>query len=129
MHGNMYGTSVAAVEEVVKGGKVCVLDLDVQGVKSLKAIKEGGGSEIFEGTKFVFIAPPDIETLEKRLVNRGSESEETLRMRLGNAAEEMEYGLEGGNFDEVVINDSVERATEDLVRVIEKMYPDVVRTT
>eukprot|EP00520_Triparma_pacifica_P016632 CAMPEP_0118635808 /NCGR_PEP_ID=MMETSP0785-20121206/2272_1 /TAXON_ID=91992 /ORGANISM="Bolidomonas pacifica, Strain CCMP 1866" /LENGTH=162 /DNA_ID=CAMNT_0006526863 /DNA_START=319 /DNA_END=804 /DNA_ORIENTATION=- len=118
VHGNNYGTSMKAVEDVVREGKVCVLDLDVQGVKSVKRIKdeEGGvgrGREIFKDAKFVFITPPDIETLESRLLNRGSESASTLAIRLGNASDEIKYGLTEGNFDEVVVNDTVEKATEE----------------
>ena len=50
-----------------------------------------------------------------------------MKVRLGNAEEEMEFGLGGGNFDAVVVNDTVEKGTEELVRAIEAMYPGVQR--
>jgi guanylate kinase len=82
VHGNMYGTSVAAVQAVLATGRVCVLDIDVQGARqvrksALKAI-------------FVFVAPPSLYELERRLRSRGTESEEQVQKRLGNAREELD---------------------------------------
>ncbi len=64
VHGNMYGTSFAAIENVSKAGRVCILDIDVQGVQSCR--KAG-----FSVDKYLFIAPPDATTLEARLRGRG----------------------------------------------------------
>ena len=69
--GNMYGTSAAAVEAVAESGKVCILDIDVQGVR---AVKESA----LEGVRFVFIKPPSLEVLEERLRARGTETEEAI---------------------------------------------------
>ena len=112
-------------------GKVCVLDLDVQGVRSLKSLVNnnnvgGEGGITFEDAKYVFIAPPDLQTLERRLRDRGSESEGDIQTRLGNAEEEILYGR-GGNFDVVVVNDDVDKASEELAKAIEGMYPGVVK--
>ena len=69
--GNMYGTSKTAVEEVLARGRICILDIDVQGVK---AVKETDLSPMY-----VFIQPPSLEVLEQRLRDRGTETEESLR--------------------------------------------------
>ena len=69
--GNMYGTSRAAVEAVADSGKVCILDIDVQGVR---AVKESG----LEGVRYVFMKPPSLEVLEERLRARGTETEEAI---------------------------------------------------
>ena len=68
--GNMYGTSKTAVQDVLAGGKICILDIDVQGVK---AVKETDLSPLY-----VFIKPPSLEELEQRLRDRGTETEESL---------------------------------------------------
>lgn len=66
----MYGTSKTAVQDVLAGGKICILDIDVQGVK---AVKETDLSPLY-----VFIKPPSLEVLEQRLRDRGTETEESL---------------------------------------------------
>ncbi len=60
VHGNIYGTSWAAIQAVADAGKVCVLDIDVQGARS---VRKAGARAIF-----VFVAPPSLEELERRLV-------------------------------------------------------------
>jgi guanylate kinase len=104
--GNMYGTSKKAVQDVLDSGRVCILDIDVQGVKLVKKTDLK--------PRFVFIKPPSMEVLEKRLRDRGTENEESLAKRLGAAAAEMEYGEEKGNFDVIIINDDLETAYENL---------------
>ena len=69
--GNMYGTSKSSVEDVLNSGKICILDIDVQGVKAVKK------TDLIP--LFVFIKPPSLETLEQRLRDRGTETEESLR--------------------------------------------------
>merc|ERR1711894_771212 len=98
--GNMYGTSKSAVNDVLNSGKICILDIDVQGVK---AVKETDLTPLL-----VFIKPPSLEVLEERLRSRGTETEESLSKRLGAAAAEMEYGEEEGNFDIIIVNDDLE---------------------
>ena len=104
--GNNYGTSKASVQDVLDSGKICILDIDVQGVK---AVKETDLTPLF-----VFIKPPSLETLEARLRSRGTETEESLNKRLGAAADEMEYGETEGNFDTIIVNDDLETAYENL---------------
>jgi len=106
VHGNFYGTSKAAVEKVVNSGKLCVLDIDVQGARS---VRNSG----IKGT-FVFLMPPSIESLEERLRGRGSEDEEALKKRLANAQEEMDASAEAGLFDHVIVNENVAEAYKKL---------------
>ena len=67
VHGNLYGTSRDAVDSIHKQGKACILDVDVNGVKSMKRLSFPG--------KYVFLTPQSIETLSQRLKLRGSETE------------------------------------------------------
>merc|ERR1712241_660590 len=104
--GNMYGTSKAAVETVSVSGKICILDIDRQGVIQIK--------ETNLNPLYVFIHPPSVEDIEKRLRGRGTETEESLQKRLSAAKVEMEYGtLE--NFNKVVVNDDIDKVEEELV--------------
>ena len=104
--GNMYGTSRAAVAVVAAEGKVCILDIDMQGVKQLKT------SGLV--AKYVFILPPSLEVLEQRLRERGTETEASLEKRLGAARAEMEYGRGEDNFQVVIVNDQLEKAYSQL---------------
>ena len=63
---------------------------------------------------YVFIRPPSLSALEQRLRDRKTETEESLRKRLGAAAKEMQFGEGGGNFDKVITNDDVDRAYGEL---------------
>lgn len=76
--------SYAAIQAVCNEGKVCVLDIDVQGVKQIK-------KKDFDSI-YIFIKPPSMEELEKRLRGRATESEESLQSRLTAAQEDMVYG-------------------------------------
>lgn len=119
VHGNLYGTSWSSMRNVQTSGKRCLLDIDVQGVRRLKALQ----SPTLMPT-YIFIAPPSLDALEKRLADRGTESAESLARRTENARMEMEYGLEEGNFDFIVVNDDLDEATLKFSRVIAQIYPD-----
>merc|ERR1719369_840143 len=103
---NMYGTSKAAVHHVQTQGLICVLDIDIQGVKSMK--------ETEFNSVYVFIQAPSLQELEKRLRHRGTESEETLKKRLNSAKIDMAYGQEPGNFDIIIVNEELEETYKKL---------------
>ncbi|XP_035787176.1 guanylate kinase-like isoform X1 [Anopheles albimanus] len=105
--GNMYGTSKKAVENVQHNGKVCVLDIEIEGVKQIR------NSERLNPL-LVFVNPPSIEELERRLRGRQTETEESLQKRLNTARIEIEYGTTPGNFDVVVQNNTLTQAYDDL---------------
>ena len=101
--GNLYGTPKAEIEKQVAAGKLVLLDIDPQGAKSVRAL----GLPAF----YVFLAPPDLEELKRRLVGRNSESPEAVRMRLERAEREMgQQDL----YDAVVVNRTVEGAVEEI---------------
>jgi len=115
VHGNMYGTSFSAVETVQNSGKICILDIDVQGVMNVKK------STLMP--YYVFVAPPSLEGLEARLRSRGTEKEEDILKRMGNSRAEMEYGLTDGNFDKIIVNDDLETAFTEMVKIFLDWYP------
>lgn len=110
VHQNIYGTSFAAVRKVSKSGKICLLDIDVQGAELVKK------SDL--KAAYVFIAPPSMEELERRLRGRGTETEDAVLKRLENARTEMAKKDVDGFFDAVIVNDDVDKAYEALKAVI-----------
>eukprot|EP00531_Pseudo-nitzschia_arenysensis_P011474 CAMPEP_0116120716 /NCGR_PEP_ID=MMETSP0329-20121206/3321_1 /TAXON_ID=697910 /ORGANISM="Pseudo-nitzschia arenysensis, Strain B593" /LENGTH=215 /DNA_ID=CAMNT_0003614499 /DNA_START=54 /DNA_END=701 /DNA_ORIENTATION=+ len=117
VHGNYYGTSVAAVESVQKQNRVCILDIDIQGVMEVK-------KSSLEPLYF-FITPPSLEELEKRLRGRGTETEESIKKRLANSKKEMDYGHQAGNFDRIFVNAGLKECFEELVSTIKENYPEL----
>ncbi|XP_041025697.1 guanylate kinase 2-like isoform X2 [Juglans microcarpa x Juglans regia] len=110
VHGNLYGTSVEAVEVVADAGKRCILDIDVQGARSVKASSLDA--------MFIFVCPPSMEELEKRLRARGTETEEQVQKRLRNAQAEIEQGQSSGIFDHILYNDNLEECYESLTKLL-----------
>jgi guanylate kinase len=115
VHANLYGTRKDAVERVHSNGKVCVLDLDTKGVQQFK-------SSNFPA-KYLFITAPSIEALESRLRSRGTENEESILLRISNAKEEMQYGVEPGQFDTVLVNDSIDETYNNVLRCLREWFP------
>ncbi|WP_286975467.1 guanylate kinase [Acetomicrobium sp. UBA5826] len=107
VHGNYYGTPKKEVLKNLEEGKDVILEIDVQGALNVK--------KVFPEAVLIFILPPSEEVLRERLISRGTENEESLRTRLNNAAWEMKLA---GVYDHAIINDDVNRAAEELVRLI-----------
>ncbi len=104
IHGNDYGTSRDYVNRALHGGQEVLFDIDVQGFRSLRA-------QLGDRANYVFIAPPSLEVLHRRLADRGTESPESLALRLGNARVELEAA---GEFDFIVVNDELDVAYAEL---------------
>ncbi|XP_062203588.1 guanylate kinase 1 [Phragmites australis] len=110
VHGNVYGTSIEAVESVTDEGKRCILDIDVQGARSVRASS-------LEAI-FIFVCPPSFEELEKRLRARGTETEEQIQKRLRNARAELDQSNSPGLFDHLLVNDDLETCYENLKKLL-----------
>lgn len=104
--GNYYGTSIQSVDDVTNKGLDCILDIDMQGVKAVKKTQLN--------PSYIFVAPPDFETLKQRLQGRGTETPESLEKRLAHSHAEMEYSKEEGAYDLVIVNDDLEKAYAQL---------------
>jgi guanylate kinase len=107
VHGKLYGTSRQQVLREVQAGRDIVLEVDVQGAESVH--------ELIADSVSIFILPPSLETLRQRLIARGTDSPEELKLRLRNAPEELNHYKD---FDYVIINDELERAAEQLASII-----------
>lgn len=107
VHGNCYGTSRASVLEILEKGTDVLLDIDVQGAMQLrKKIPQAA---------FVFVLPPSMKILEERLRRRGTDSEETIKLRLKNAHQELRALKE---YDFLIINDDLIRAAGHLQSIV-----------
>ena len=106
--GNYYGTKKNFVEETLSKGLDLILKIEVQGAKQVK--------EKINKAKTIFILPPSLEELEKRLRGRQTDSEDAVRKRMQIAAKEIEAGK---NFDYTIVNDKIESALEKLQRIFD----------
>ncbi len=108
VHGHRYGTLRSTVDAALAAGRSALFDIDVQGGSSLRAAFP-------RDAVAVFILPPSVAELERRLRGRSTDSEETIRRRLGAARAEIARGLAA--YDYVVVNDALDGAL-DRIRAI-----------
>jgi guanylate kinase len=107
VHGNLYGTPAGPVRDVIEKGGCMILDIDVQGAR-----------EVFKNADSavgIFINAPDLETLVERLQRRGTDTEESIATRMGNARLEI---AARDLFRHQIMNDDLEKATEKLASII-----------
>lgn len=109
-HDKFYGTLKSEVERTWSEGKVVIFDVDVVGGINLKKI-------FGEKALSIFIAPPSIDELERRLIARATDDLETIKTRVAKAKHEMSFAED---FDKIVINDDLEISKKEIERLIEK---------
>jgi guanylate kinase len=105
--GNLYGTPRVGVETHLALGVPVLLKIDLQGARQVR--------DAMPDALLVFLAPPSVEELKRRLIGRGTEDEDTLRRRLAHADLELKAETE---FDQTVVNDSIERAADELIELL-----------
>lgn len=105
---NYYGTPRQLVMEKLNAGIDVILEIDVQGAMQVK--------RVFPEALLIFVLPPSLEELRRRIVGRGTETEESLNKRLGKAIDEIEYAV---RYDYAIINDVLEEAVEGIIKIIE----------
>jgi guanylate kinase len=107
IHDNYYGTAWKNIEDTLQKGKDLVLELDVQGVESLRALK-------YQGV-YIFILPPSMEELEKRLTKRGTESDNQIKQRLAIGKKEI---AKSHLYDYAVTNVNIDESVDIIVSII-----------
>ena len=107
VHGNLYGTSRVWIEGEMAAGRDILLEIDWRGAGQVRAA--------FSEAVGIFILPPSIEELERRLVGRGLDAADVIARRLANARNEMKHV---GGFDYVIINNELHSAVDELVWVV-----------
>ncbi len=117
VYGNYYGTPRSYVQEQLMAGKDVVLEIDTQGALQVK--------KNFPDGVFVFIVPPSLDELSKRIYKRGTDSEEVIKRRLRAATSELAYA---SKYDYIVVNDEVEQATNKVSSIMDVERLRVGRT-
>ncbi len=105
-----YGTLASEVERLRNEGKNVVFDVDVMGGMNIKKMY---GDDALS----IFIMPPSVEELERRLRNRNTETDESIKKRIGKAKYEMQFA---GKFDKIVVNDDLEEAKKEIKNIVEE---------
>ena len=107
-----YGTSVKAIDHLLLDGRHAILDIDWQGARNVRCR--------FPEAVSVFVMPPSIEELEKRLRERKRDSEETIARRMQDAENQISHKDE---FDVIIVNDDFHRALDELETVLDRLPP------
>ncbi len=115
--GNYYGTPKKPVEDMLEQGKHVILEIEVQGAMKIK--------EKCPNALFVFILPPSLKELRRRLNKRGTETEEVIERRLGEAAGEIKQAR---NYDYAVVNGELSEAVEDFLSIIRAEELDIINS-
>jgi guanylate kinase len=108
VYGHLYGTPKAAVRSKLDAGVDVILEIDVQGALQIKKNYDCG--------VLIFILPPSMDELRRRIEGRRSESREHIEKRLGQAIDEMEYI---GSYDYYVVNNDVDEAVKDIIAIMD----------
>jgi guanylate kinase len=108
VHGNYYGTSMDTLNRELHQGRDILLDIDVQGMRQIQ--------EKFPEGITIFIMPPSLDTLKRRLISRGTESAGAIAVRLKNAQEEIS---DRDLYRHVIVNDQLPKAIDELIKLIE----------
>lgn len=107
VHNNYYGTPKDFVEDKINEGKIVILEIDVQGAVNVKKNTDNG--------VFIFLAPPSLKELENRIVGRGTETDEDIKLRMHNARKELMYI---NDYDYLVVNDHLNSAITSVNEII-----------
>lgn len=109
VYGNYYGTSKSAVDEMLAAGKDVILEIDTQGAMQIRSACPQG--------LLIFIMPPSFAELKKRITGRGSESAESLALRLSRA--EAEMAMAEKHYDHLVVNHTVAQAAQEIGAILD----------
>jgi guanylate kinase len=113
VHRSRYGTPRDAVDRMINNGRQVILEIDPQGAFQVR--------DLLPESILLFIRPPSLEELKRRLRHRKSETEQQVADRLETAERELELV---GRYDHVIINDDIARATDELVAIIDSYAND-----
>merc|ERR1712119_37963 len=122
----MYGTSKESIQTINKLNRICLMDIDEEGVRS---IKKTDMSAIY-----IFIAPPSIEALRSRLEKRGTETKSQIEKRMSTAQSAMDFSKKDGSYDATIVNDDLEEAYNKLKLFLLQQFqilasPEVISET
>jgi guanylate kinase len=120
VHDNLYGTHREVVASIIRSGKICLLDIDLNGVRM--AVQNG-----LKASNRIFIMPPSLEILKKRLEERGTDSAETINKRIAKAGKEIELAHQLNLFHYFITNDDKDIFLPTATKLIEDCYPFIIK--
>ena len=109
VHGNRYGTAKKVILDALQRGEDLILEIDWQGARQVR--------KLYPGCIGIFILPPSVEELERRMRARGQDSDAVIRRRVENAREELAHA---GEFDYAIINKDFDVAQRELSKIIQQ---------
>lgn len=107
--GNLYGTPKDKIDKAIKEDKIVLLEIDIQGAEQVK--------DLYPNAKTIFILPPEHKELKNRITGRGRDDEKDIKKRLAGAGREISESM---YFDYKVMNDKLEKAVEEILKIINK---------
>lgn len=111
VHGNYYGTPRSFIDQTIAEGHHIIMDMDVFGKTKF--------DKIYPDAVGILIVPPGMDVLEKRLRDRGSDTEEVIQRRMTNAHVEMNYALCEGKYEHRIVNDNLEKVKKEIRELVE----------
>ena len=111
VHGNYYGTPKSFIDQNIELGRTVVMDIDVFG----KAIFDTSYPDAIG----IFLMPPDMLELERRLRSRNTDTEDVINLRLINAEKEIAYAKAEGKFEHFIVNDNLDTAQKDVLLIVD----------
>lgn len=115
--GHLYGTPRFYVESVIAGGDVVITDVNIDGARQIREKMPFG--------VFVYLMPPSLDELHKRIINRGMDTEESIALRMKAAVDEIQAVID---YDYCILNDDLAKATDQLMAIIQAERCKVLRT-
>jgi guanylate kinase len=110
VHEHYYGTPKSFIDATIHSGKSVIMDIDVFGKIKFDAV--------YPNAVGILLLPPSLEVLERRLRDRKTDDEQTIRVRLANARKEMDFAKAKGKYEYTIINDDLEVAKSDIVSIV-----------
>ncbi len=110
VHEHYYGTPKSFIDATITAGKHIIMDIDVVGKIKFDAV--------YPQAVGIFVLPPSLDVLAKRLRNRQTDDDETIRLRLENAKKEISFARSKGKYEYFIINDDLEKAKNEVVSII-----------
>jgi guanylate kinase len=121
VHGHRYGTLKQTTAEALARGSDVIMDIDVQGAQQIRraCVAMNDRDLIKQSFVDIFIAPPSMEELRRRLCSRATDRDDVIELRLRNAAEEMRHQA---SYQHVVVNDDFEKAVTELIDIVTREH-------
>ena len=110
VHEHYYGTPKSFIDKAIGSGKNVIMDIDVFGKIKFDTV--------YPNAVGILLLPPSLDVLERRLRDRKTDDEQTIRVRLANARKEMDFAKAKGKYEHIIINDDLEVAKSDIVSIV-----------